>query len=55
MLPLAPFIPFVHDGVISSLRSYSPSALRALADHAGVDIELRNSLFGPQIAVATRR
>ncbi len=31
MLPLAPFVPFVHDGVISSLRCYSPSALRALA------------------------
>ncbi|MGK2867763.1 MAG: class I SAM-dependent methyltransferase [Mycobacterium sp.] len=54
MLPLAPFIPFVHDGVISSLRSYSPSALRALADHAGVDIELRGGLLSPQIAVATR-
>lgn len=54
MLPLAPFIPFVHDGLISSLRSYSPAALRALADHAGVDIELRSSLFGPQIAIATR-
>lgn len=53
-LPLAPFIPFVHDGVISSLRSYSPSALRALADHAGVDIELRGGLLSPQIAVATR-
>lgn len=54
MLPLAPFIPFVHDGVISSLRSYSPSALRALAEHAGVDIELRGGLLSPQIAVATR-
>ncbi len=55
MLPLAPFIPFVHDGVISSLRSYSPSALRALAEHAGVTIELRGGLFSPQIAVASRR
>ena len=55
MLPLAPFIPFVHDGVISSLRSYSPSALRALAEHAGVDIELRGGLLSPQIAVAVRR
>ena len=55
MLPLAPFIPFVHDGVISSLRSYSPSALRALAEHAGVDIELRSGLLSPQIAVAVRR
>lgn len=55
MLPLAPFIPFAHDGAISSLRSYSPSALRALAEHAGVAIELRGGLFGPQIAVASRR
>ena len=55
MLPLAPFIPFVHDGVISSMRSYSPSALRALAEHSGVDIELRGGLLSPQIAVAVRR
>ena len=46
MLPFAPLIPFVHDGVISSLRTYSPSALRALAAHAGpsIDIELRGGL-----------
>jgi SAM-dependent methyltransferase len=55
MLPLAPFIPFVHDGVITSLRTYSPSALRALADHAGVDVELRGGLVSPQVAVAARR
>ena len=57
MLPLAPFIPFVHDGVISSLRTYSPSALRALAAHAGRDIalELRGGLLSPQVAVACRR
>ena len=55
MLPLAPFVPFVHDGVISSLRSYSPSALRALADHAGADVVLRGGLLGPQVMVATRR
>ena len=40
MLPLAPLIPFVHDGVISSLRGYSPSALRALAAHADPAIEV---------------
>ena len=36
-------IPFVHDGFISSLRAYSPSALRALAAHAGprITVELR--------------
>lgn len=57
MVPLAPVIPFVHDGVISSLRAYSPSALRTLAAHAGpsIDIELRGGLFSPQVAVATRR
>ncbi len=57
MLPWAPLVPFLHDGVISSLRAYSPSALRALADDAdpAVDIELRGGLLSPQVAVATRR
>lgn len=57
MLPWAPLVPFVHDGVISSLRAYSPSALRALAACADppVDIELRGGLLGPQVAVASRR
>jgi hypothetical protein len=57
MLPLAPFVAFVHDGVISSLRTYSPSALRALAAHAGVDVDLqlRGGLVSPQVAVASRR
>lgn len=57
MLPLAPFVPFVHDGVISSLRSYSPAALRALAAHAdpGIQVELRGGAFQPQIMVASRR
>ena len=36
MAPLAPLWPFAHDGLISSLRAYSPSALRELAAHAGV-------------------
>ena len=40
MLPFAPFVPFVHDGVISSLRSYSPSALRALAATADPAVTL---------------
>ena len=53
MLPLAPFVPLMHDGVITSLRTYSPSALRALAAHAGVDVELRGGLMSPQVAVAT--
>ncbi len=57
MLPFTPFIPFVHDGVISSLRTYSPSALHALAQHAdpAIDVELRGGLMSPQVAVATRR
>lgn len=56
MLPFAPLLPFVHDGVISSLRSYSPSALRALAAHAdtAMDIELRGGLLSPQVVVARR-
>jgi hypothetical protein len=57
MLPLAPFIPFVHDGVISSLRCYSPSALRALAAHADpeIEVQLHGGLMDPQVVVASRR
>lgn len=33
-LPFTGLVPLVHDGVISSLRAYSPSALRALAQYA---------------------
>jgi hypothetical protein len=56
MLPLAPVLPVVHDGVISSLRSYSPSALRALAAHADpkIELQLRGGLMSPQIVVASR-
>jgi len=55
MVPFAPWLPFVHDGVISSLRTYSPSALRALAEHAEADIELRGGFLRPQVAVVRRR
>ena len=57
MLPFAPWIPVVHDGVISSLRTYSPSALRALARHAdpSIGIELRGGLLSAQVAIASRR
>ncbi|RDH75811.1 class I SAM-dependent methyltransferase [Mycolicibacterium moriokaense] len=57
MVPFAPWVPMVHDGVISSLRTYSPSALRALAAHAdkSIDIELRGGLVSAQVAVASRR
>ncbi|ULE35006.1 class I SAM-dependent methyltransferase [Mycobacterium sp. IDR2000157661] len=56
MLPLAPVLPFAHDGVISSLRTYSPSALRALAAHADprIELELRGKFLGPQVVVARR-
>ncbi len=56
MLPLAPVVPFVHDGVISSLRTYSPSALRALAAHAdsAIEVRLRGGLVSPQVVVASR-
>lgn len=55
MAPLAPIWPFAHDGLISSLRAYSPSALRALGAHAGVEIEVRPAPFDRQVAVAHRR
>lgn len=56
MLPLAAVVPFVHDGVVSSLRAYSPSALRALAAQAdpAMEVQLRGGLFSPQIVVASR-
>jgi SAM-dependent methyltransferase len=56
MLPLAPVLPFVHDGVISSLRTYSPSAFRALAAHAdpAIELDLRGGLLSPQVVVARR-
>jgi len=54
MVPLAPFWPFAHDGLVSSLRTYSPSAFRELAAHAGVEVEIRPARFGPQVVVARR-
>ena len=62
MLPLAMFT-MPHDGIISSLRSYSRSALLTLAGHADptIEVSLRGgSVFNrslrplPQVAVATR-
>ena len=48
-------IPFVHDGFISSLRAYSPSALRALAAAADprIEVEVRGGPLGPQVFVAS--
>jgi hypothetical protein len=56
LVPLAAVFPFAHDGFISSLRAYSQSALRALAQHAdpGIDVQLRNDAWGPQVVVASR-
>jgi SAM-dependent methyltransferase len=56
MLPLAPVVPFMHDFLISSLRTYSPSAFRALAAHAdpAIEVDLRGGLMGPQVVVASR-
>lgn len=56
MLPLAPWLPFVHDGLISSLRCYSPSALRSLAYYGdpAIEVELRGGLLSPQVVVASR-
>lgn len=54
MAPLAPVWPFAHDGLISSMRAYSASALRALASHAGVQIAVRPASLDRQIAVARR-
>ncbi|MGH3674224.1 MAG: class I SAM-dependent methyltransferase [Mycobacterium sp.] len=55
-LPFAPVMPLAHDGVISSLRSYSRSALRALAEYAdpAIGVELRGGFLRRQVVVATR-
>lgn len=55
-LPFAVVLPFAHDGLISSLRSYSPSAFRALAAHADPAITVEFSRLGRnQVVVAARR
>jgi SAM-dependent methyltransferase len=55
MLPFIRLSPFTHDGFISSLRAYSPSALRALAYYAdpAITVEFRARRWGPTVAVAT--
>ncbi|WP_445170797.1 class I SAM-dependent methyltransferase [Mycolicibacterium sp. Dal123E01] len=54
---MAPLVwwPFAHDGLISSLRSYSPSALRALAAHGGLDVEVSTNPFDRQVLIARRK
>ena len=39
-------LPFAHDGLISSLRAYSPSAFRALAASADSTITVEFSRLG---------
>jgi SAM-dependent methyltransferase len=55
-LPLTAVTPFAHEAVISSLRAYSPSAMRALAAHADptIDVQLHKQPWGRQIVVASR-
>lgn len=57
VLPFSRLLPLLHDGLISSLRAYSPSALRALARHGdpGIVVEFRTRRFGPTVVVASRR
>jgi ubiquinone/menaquinone biosynthesis C-methylase UbiE len=54
-LPLALVVPYWHDGFISSLRAYSPSALRALARYAdpAITVELPRRGAFIQIVVAS--
>jgi ubiquinone/menaquinone biosynthesis C-methylase UbiE len=54
MLPFV-FLPFAHDGLISSLRAYSPSAFRTLAAGADPAITVEFSRLGRnQVVVASR-
>ncbi|GAB1816047.1 class I SAM-dependent methyltransferase [Mycobacterium sp. MUNTM1] len=56
MLPFVMWVPAAHDGFISLLRTYSPSALRMLALHAdpAITVELRGGTFQRQIVWASR-
>jgi SAM-dependent methyltransferase len=55
-LPFTGMIPPLHDAVISSLRAYSPSALRALAQYAdpAITVEFRSRPLGATAMVAGR-
>lgn len=55
-LPFAMLFASAHDGFISSLRAYSRSALRALANYAdpAITVEFRSRRWGPMVAVASR-
>lgn len=56
VLPFTGLVPVAHDGFISTLRAYSPSALRALAHYAdpAITVEFRTRRLGPTAAVASR-
>ena len=56
-LPFVGAVPPLHDAVISSLRAYSPSALRALAEYAdpAITVEFRSRPRGATSLVAARR
>ncbi|APE16072.1 class I SAM-dependent methyltransferase [Mycolicibacterium pallens] len=54
MLPFV-LLPFAHDGLISSLRAYSPSAFRTLAAHADPAITVEFSRLGRNQIVLARR
>ena len=55
-VPFALVLPFAHDGLISSLRAYSPSGFRALAAHADPTITVEFSRLGRnQMVLAQRR
>lgn len=55
-LPFAGVVPPLHDAVISALRAYSPSALRALAEYAdpAITVEFRSRPRGATSVVAAR-
>lgn len=55
-LPFTGVVPPLHDAVISSLRAYSPSALRALAEYAdpAITVEFRSRPRGATALVASR-
>ncbi|MCB0933175.1 MAG: methyltransferase domain-containing protein [Mycobacterium sp.] len=56
MAPFALVWPFAHDGLISSLRAYSPSALRTFAERANPPISayVSTNPFDRQVMVARR-
>ncbi|UXA06953.1 methyltransferase domain-containing protein [Mycobacterium sp. SMC-2] len=54
--PFTRLSPLAHDGFISQLRAYSPSAMRALAHSAdpAITVKFPNQRLGPTVAVASR-